>query len=286
LAWIIDIEACRPAQGCFVTLWVDADDLGVACEHALSYVAGELQLADARPHSVEVADEAPPVEFEEWSRDLWYAPAINTWDLVPSDPNFRLPVGVVFARESGDLDPDDVTEAYELGQETEYSWVEAVVDQHRLRDTFRAMFLHLPSPDGLELRVCWESGDRVDVYVAPKQFSEIRILRHLLDNWSPLVENGFCELAVYDRGINAILRITDHKTIFFTSGEAGPRDDVARKLVELGYAERTPLRSITGGFHHYHYNLPAAPDCDGLVELCKSWEFRKVDQIELTSPDP
>jgi hypothetical protein len=172
------------------------------------------------------------------------------------------------------------TSGYVVRERGELLTMEAQVHAGGLREAFLAWIEELPAADNLEVRLMdhFEDAGFTDVWLTPR-IGVKQVLRFLDAHDRELIDNGCVELAVYLRKERSTLRLTEHKTLVWTSMDASTEPRVARTLSKLGIAATSELVGLAAG-PHFHLRPDGTRDRVALSRYLKKQRLRLVDRVD------
>jgi hypothetical protein len=224
-----------------------------------------------------VCPAAPLGEAVGRQRDVVEQPAIAELVGVP----FRWPLGVIpdvwsLARLAG------VTPGYTVHHEAEGLMMEAHVEADQVTDVFLGLVERLAVADNLEVRLMhhFEDHGTTEVWLTPR-IGVKKILRFVDDHDRDLVNNGFVELAVYLRQERSTLRLTEHKTVMWTSVDRSTEARTAQALAALGVPAKAAVVALAS-VPHFHVRPHDSRDRAALARYLQRQRMRLVDRIDRT----
>ena len=94
-----------------------------------------------------------------------------------------------------------------------------------------------------------------------------------------LIDNGFVELAIYLRKEQSTLRLTEHKTLEWTSYDAASIARSEKTLAALGIPKLEALVRAAE-LPHFHLRPAGTKDRAGLTKLLGKLRMRVVDRLD------
>lgn len=158
--------------------------------------------------------------------------------------------------------------------------VEVQVAAIDLGETFLGWIERLPVADNLEVRLLHHFEERAttEVWLTPR-IGVKQILRFLDAHDRELIDNGFVELAVYLRKEGSTLRLTEHKTLLWTSVDASTVERTQELLAALKVRPASALVSVASA-PHFHVRAAGSRDRDGLGKYLHKQRLRVVDRLD------
>jgi hypothetical protein len=177
---------------------------------------------------------------------------------------------------------------YVAARQHELVTVEAQVEQAQLADVFLGLIERLPVADNVEVRVLHHFEDQVTTEATTEATTEVwltprtgvkQVLRFLDDQDRDLLESGYVELAVYLRKERSTLRLTEHKTVLWTSVDLASEARICQALSALGVPSRSKLTTVSS-VPHFHTRPEGSRDRVGLIKLLQRQRMRLVDRLD------
>lgn len=158
--------------------------------------------------------------------------------------------------------------------------IEAQVSGAALAEAFLGWVERLPAADNLEVRLLhhFEDAGTTEVWLTPRVVVK-QVLRFLDAQDKELIDNGFVELAVYLRKEQSTLRLTEHKTLEWTSYDAASIARSEKTLAELGIPKLEALVRAAEQ-PHFHLRPAGTKDRAGLTKLLGKLRMRVVDRLD------
>jgi hypothetical protein len=180
---------------------------------------------------------------------------------------------------------------YVVERQRELVTVEAQVEQAQLTDMFLGLLERLPVADNLEVRVLHHFEDQAvtEVWLTPRTGVK-QMLRFLDDQDRDLLDSGYVELAVYLRNERSTLRLTEHKTVVWTSADPATEARTCAGLVALRVPSRSQL-TLVSSVPHFHTRPEGSRDRAALIKVLQKQRMRMVDRLDrrgasLLAPKP
>jgi hypothetical protein len=158
--------------------------------------------------------------------------------------------------------------------------LEAQVESDQLGDVFLGLVEGLPVADNLEVQVMhhFEDHGTTEVWLTPR-IGVKQVLRFLDEHDLDLLESGCVELAVYLRQERSTLRLTEHKTVLWTSVDRSTEGRVAQALRKLGVPEASePI--LIASVPHFHTRPHGSRDRAALGRHLQRQRMRLVDRMD------
>lgn len=158
--------------------------------------------------------------------------------------------------------------------------IEAQVGGAALAETFLSWVERLPAADNLEVRLLhhFEDAGTTEVWLTPRVVVK-QVLRFLDAQDKELIDNGFVELAIYLRKEQSTLRLTEHKTLEWTSYDPASIARSEKTLAELGIPKLEALVRAAEA-PHFHLRPAGTKDRAGLTKLLGKLRMRVVDRLD------
>lgn len=158
--------------------------------------------------------------------------------------------------------------------------IEAQVGGAALAETFLGWVERLPAADNLEVRLLhhFEDAGTTEVWLTPRVVVK-QVLRFLDAQDRELIDNGFVELAIYLRKEQSTLRLTEHKTLEWTSYDLASIARSEKALAELGIPKLEALVRAAE-LPHFHLRPAGTKDRAGLSKLLGKLRMRVVDRLD------
>lgn len=158
--------------------------------------------------------------------------------------------------------------------------IEAQVAGEELAEAFLGWVERLPAADNLEVRLMhhFEDAGTTEVWLTPRVVVK-QVIRFLDAHDKELIANGFVELAVYLRKEKSTLRLTQHKTLEWTSFDEASIARSQKVLAELGVPQVVELVRASEQ-QHFHVRPAGTKDRAGLAKLLSKLRMRVVDRLD------
>lgn len=169
---------------------------------------------------------------------------------------------------------------YVVHDEPDLVVIEAQVAADQVVDLFLGLLERLPVVDNLELRLMhhFDEAEHTEVWLSPRIGGK-RILRFLDAHERELIGSGAVELAVYARQEQSTLRLTEHKTVLFTSRELATSARTTKALLALGVRPVASLVALAQ-VPHFHYRPGGSKDRAALGKYLEKQRMRLVDRLD------
>lgn len=174
----------------------------------------------------------------------------------------------------------DARAGYVVEREPAGVAVEVQLPADDLGEAFLAWIEQLPVADNLEVRLLHHFEERgvTEVWLTPR-IGVKQILRFLDAHDRELVDSGLVELAVYLRQEGSTLRLTEHKTLLWTSLDPGTLARCEKTLAGLSVAPAEALVSVAAA-PHFHFRPAGTRDRDSLAKYLHKQRMRVVDKLD------
>lgn len=172
-----------------------------------------------------------------------------------------------------------VAAGYVVEREPQGLAIEAQVEGGEVGEAFLGWIEQLPTADNLEVRLLhhFEERGQTEVWLTPR-IGVKQILRFLDAHDRELIDNGLVELAVYLRKEGSTLRLTEHKTLLWTSTDPATLARCEKTLAGLGLSPIDPLVSLAAA-PHFHFRPGGTRDRDALAKYLHKQRMRVVDKL-------
>ncbi len=168
---------------------------------------------------------------------------------------------------------------YVVSREGKLSIVEAQVRAGELGEAFLGWIEKLPTADNLEVRLLhyFEEKAQTEVWLTPR-IGVKQVLRFLDAHDRELIDNGFVELAVYLRQEGSTLRLTEHKTLVWTSFDDSTVARTEQTLAALGVRRADKLFELSPS--HFHSRPAGTRPREALGKYLYKQRLRMVDRLD------
>ncbi|MEZ4362206.1 MAG: hypothetical protein R3B48_18605 [Kofleriaceae bacterium] len=161
--------------------------------------------------------------------------------------------------------------------------IEAQVQADAIEDVFLGWVERLPVADNLEVRVAHDfdgpdADASTEVWLTPR-IGVKQVLRFLDAHDRELTDNGHVELAIYLRQERSTLRLTEHKTLLWTSLDPETERRVGETLASLGVRQVSSLTKISS-VAHFHTRSASSKDRAALTRYLGKQRMRVVDRLD------
>jgi hypothetical protein len=158
--------------------------------------------------------------------------------------------------------------------------LEVQVEAGELGEAFLTWIEQLPAADNLEVRLLHHFEERAttEVWLTPR-IGVKQALRFLDAHDRELIDSGLVELAVYLRKEGSTLRLTEHKTLLWTSLDPSTVERSARTLAGLKVPAVERLVGVAAA-PHFHYRPGGTRDRDALARYLHKQRLRLVDRLD------
>ena len=169
---------------------------------------------------------------------------------------------------------------YVIHREPELAVIEAQVAAEQIVDVFLGVLERLPAMDNLEIRLMhhFDGAGQTDVWLSPRIGGK-RILRFLDAHERELIDSGAVELAVYVRSEQSTLRLTEHKTVLWTSRDLTTEARTIKALQALG-VRAVPTLVTVAQVPHFHYRAGGSKDRAALSKYLEKQRLKLVDRLD------
>lgn len=254
--------------------WTRGQTVGEAIHAALAAAEASV-VSGPSVEEVELVDleDLPPTVLTENGGITFADRSIHSF---PTEDTYRLPYGVVHSFQDGDYEKDTITEGYELSEEDRVFELEVVADEADLLNLYLELVSTLPEVDAfwLQLQEDWEDGAEA-FYVTEALTSRQEIAAFFDRHHRDTVQNGHVTCTAYADIGRSNLSLTDHKTLRVSSRSGAIIAEMRDVLERTGLREKTPLISVTWGFHHLHYRHPEGLGREALVLMLEGHGFER-----------
>ncbi|MEZ4368259.1 MAG: hypothetical protein R2939_18570 [Kofleriaceae bacterium] len=155
--------------------------------------------------------------------------------------------------------------------------LEAQADGARTVELFLSLAEALPAIDNIELTVRGHydgAGGADEVWLTPRLDAR-KAMRFLDDHDRELLGNGHVDVALYVRAERSTLRLTEHKTLVWTSDEPATEARLVTALAGAGL-EPLPALPTVAARAHVHYREPRSSERARLLTRLHAMRLRRV----------
>ncbi|CAN5216707.1 hypothetical protein BH20ACI2_BH20ACI2_05360 [soil metagenome] len=260
------------------TFWTWASHLGEAIHKIQSYAqVVEIKNPIVRLIDFYDFDELPEKVFTAEDGETFVADEFCSF---PTEYCYKLPVGVVLSFEEGEFEDTQIKLGYGIDAlENGLIEIEAVVDESDILPIYAELISVLPEITAFWLKFAddWEEPDIEEMYVNEELLSVESIQNYVELNKPNTLQNGHITITTYSNEGQTNVNISDHKTLVVLTYSKKLIAKFHYILKKRGLRKKTPLISVAGGFHHWHYRHHESLNRQGSIEKLKKQGFRKWD---------
>lgn len=250
--------------------WTWAQSRGEAIDRVVTVAREYEEIPDPLPTEMDPYDiETLPEEVKEIESTGVYTTGgryyYPTGDLAKQR---RTPAGIILSCLDGQYEADELHVGYSCAETEDGLFkLTALPPGGLLEETFLEMVEALPSirVSWLEISNEWEDTQTKQLYANEALNTPEKIRAFLQREKLNIIENGWVKFTAYCSDGQTNLLIDDHKEISVLSYDESIRNMLADVLEQSGVPESQDLRTLTIGYHHWHYLPEGALDRETFI---------------------
>jgi hypothetical protein len=276
------IESEETKEESFVqVLWTWANSIGDAISDITSY-AINAGIKNPLVREIDPYDfESLPDEVNETNTTGVFTSGVRYY--YPATPCLKIPKGVIESALEGDFDTEELHKGFiAYTSDDDFYCIDTVLYGDELKESFIQLCSVLPEirVSWVEISHEWDNEGKTQLFANEDLNSATKIDKFLSSNKLNILQNGFLKFTVYCNEGASNLLIDDHKQICLMSRSQNIQRIILDKLTDLGINESDSLKSISRGFHHWHYNPKDSFNRKELISYLKSNGFSLWKEIE------
>lgn len=205
----------------------------------------------------------------------------------PTEPCLRLADGVVGAMQDGDFDAEDLQAGFDAYLDDEFYCINAVLEQEQILPLFLKLSATLPN-----IKVCWvvvtDAWEDTDVnqFWANTALNNMVSIKPFLEYTKKnILKNGLVSFTVFSDEGATNLSITDHKEIRLVTHSEQVQQTMVQTLLASNIQQSNELNSISGGFHHWHYQQADSLNRTDFIQFLQAEGFTFWQEITAEDED-
>lgn len=281
--YTILIESEESSDEFFVQVfWTWAEHIGAA-------ISSVLKVALQENIKEPVAAQIDPYDFESIPDNVYEIHKTGVFTsgqryYYPATFCLKIPEGVILSALDGDFDIEDLHKGFRFDLRNDgFCRINVVLPQDELEDTFLQLVKALPSikVSWVEILNWWDEAENKQLWTNERLNNFDTIADFLKSNNRDILKNGFLNFTVYCEVGATNLQISDHKEICLITRSQEIQRIIADKLKELKISESDNLKSLSKGFHHWHYRPDGSYNRNDFINHIKKNGFSFWKEIEI-----